>query len=89
MFSAADYGNNLNQDVNIPSVKKKVDCNDKTRYCPTSIKESLNWLHFCYNEIHCRYGREIIKILLSFLNLFKMFKIKCWYSTGGVEVNIS
>ena len=22
LFSAADYGNNLNQDVNIPSVKK-------------------------------------------------------------------
>ena len=33
------------QDVNIPSIKKN-DCNDKSEYWPTSIKEGLNWLPF-------------------------------------------
>ena len=37
---------NIIQDVNIPSIKKKIDRNDKTEYCPTSIKESINWLPF-------------------------------------------
>ena len=45
-IDAAAYEKNLNQDVNIPWINKKIDCNDKTEYWPTSIKESLNWLPF-------------------------------------------
>ena len=51
---ASDYGNNINQDVKIPSIKKQIDCNDKTEYWPTSIKEILNWLTFLYHGVHCR-----------------------------------
>ena len=43
---AAYYENNLNQDVKIPSIKKKIDRNNKTEYYPTRTKESLNWLPF-------------------------------------------
>ena len=43
---AADYEKNLNQDVKIPSIKKKIDRNDKTEYWTTSIKESINELLF-------------------------------------------
>ena len=45
-LDAAAYEKNLNQDVKIPSIKKKIDRNNKTEYWPTSIKESLNWLPF-------------------------------------------
>ena len=45
------------QDVNIPSIKKN-DCNDKSEYWPTSIKEGLNWLPFFgYHGFHCRQDR--------------------------------
>ena len=37
-LDAAAYETNLNQDVNIPSIKKQIDRNDKTKYWPTSIK---------------------------------------------------
>ena len=37
---------NLNQDVKMPSIKKKNDCNEKTEYWPTSIKEGIDWLPF-------------------------------------------
>ena len=45
-FDAAAYEKNLNQDIKIPSIKKKVDHNDKTEYWTTSIKESINELLF-------------------------------------------
>ena len=45
-LDAADYENNLNQDVKIQSIKKKIDYNDKTEYWPKIIKESINWLPF-------------------------------------------
>ena len=58
-LDADDYEKNLNQYVKIPSIKKKIDCNDKTEYYPTSIKESLNWLHFyIYHGVHCRQDIE-------------------------------
>ena len=47
-LDAAAYEKNLNQDVKIPSIKKKIDRNNKTEYWPTSIKESLSWLSFLY-----------------------------------------
>ena len=57
-IDAAAYEKNLNRDVKIPSIKKKIDRNDKTEYCPTSIKESLNWLPFyIYHGVHCRQDR--------------------------------
>ena len=34
----AAYENNMNQDVKLPSIKEKIDHNDKTEYWPTSIK---------------------------------------------------
>ena len=44
-INATAYENNLNQDVKIPSIKKKYR-NNKNEYWPTRIKESINWLHF-------------------------------------------
>ena len=37
-INAAAYENNLNTDVKIPSIKKKIDRNNKNEYWPTSIK---------------------------------------------------
>ena len=37
-LDAALYENNLNNDVNLPSINKKIDRNDKNEYWPTSIK---------------------------------------------------
>ena len=45
-IDAAAYEKNLYQDLKLPSIKKKIDRNDKIEYWPTSIKESLNWLPF-------------------------------------------
>ena len=45
-IDAAAYKKNLNKDVKIPSIKKTIDCNDKTEYWKKIIKESLNWLPF-------------------------------------------
>ena len=53
---AAAYENNLNQDVKIPSIKKKIDRNNKPEYWPTSIKESLNWLPFLIPRISLQIG---------------------------------
>ena len=35
---ATDYEKNLYKDVNLPSIKKKNDRNDKTEYWPKRIK---------------------------------------------------
>ena len=32
--------------LNLPSIKKTIDRNDKTQYCPKIIEESINWLPF-------------------------------------------
>ena len=33
-IDAAAYENNLYKDIKLPSVKKKIDRNDKIEYCP-------------------------------------------------------
>ena len=38
ILDAAAYEKTLNQDVKLPSKNKTTDCNNKTEYCPTSIK---------------------------------------------------
>ena len=38
IIDVSAYENNLNQDVNITSIQKQIDRNDKTEYWPTSIK---------------------------------------------------
>ena len=45
-IDAAAYEKNLYKDVKLPSIKKKIDRNDKTEYWPNIIKESLHWLLF-------------------------------------------
>ena len=72
------------------SIKKKIDCNDKTEYLLTSIKEILNWLPF-WDIIEFTADRidHYKKLLPSLLKMFSMFKIKCWYNPGGVKKNIS
>ena len=83
-IDAAAYENNINQDVKIPSTKKKKDRNNKPEYWPTSIKEILNWLPFLYIMDFTADRIENYKqILPSFLKLFSIFNIKCWYSPGG------
>ena len=42
----AAHEKNLNKDVKLTSIKRKIDRNDKTEYWPTSMKESLNWFSF-------------------------------------------
>ena len=37
-IDAAAYEKNLNQDVKIPLIKKKIECNGKTEYWPTRKK---------------------------------------------------
>ena len=37
-LDAAADEKNINHDVKIPSINKKIDRNDKTEYWPTSIK---------------------------------------------------
>ena len=37
-IDAAAYEKNLDQYVKMPSIKKKIDRNNKTEYWPTSIK---------------------------------------------------
>ena len=45
-IDADAYEEKINQDVKLPSKKKIIDRYDKTEYCPTSIKEGLNWFPF-------------------------------------------
>ena len=45
-LDAAANEKSLNQYVKIPSIQKKIDCNEKTENWPTDIKEILNWLPF-------------------------------------------
>ena len=46
------YEKDLYKDVKLPSIKKKIDCNDKTEYWPKSILESINWVPFLYHGVH-------------------------------------
>ena len=85
-IDAAAYENKLNQDVKIPSINKTIDHNDKTEYWTTSIKESLNCLPFYTMEFTAYRIENDKKLLPSLLNLFSMFKIKCWYSLGVAEI---
>ena len=43
-IDAAAYEKYLNRDLKLPS-KEKVDRHDNIDYCPTIIKESLNWVY--------------------------------------------
>ena len=74
-----------NQDVKIPSIKKKMDRNKKTENWPTSIKESINWLPFYIIAFTADKIENDKKNVPSLLNLFSMFNIKCWYSPGGFK----
>ena len=44
--NAVAYEKYRYKDENVPSIKKKIDRNDKTEYWPKSIVGSLNWLTF-------------------------------------------
>ena len=78
---ADTYEKNLIKDEKLPSIKNKIDCNDKTEYRPKSIMGSLNWLPFI-DTIECTADRiENDKNLLpSLLKNDSMFKIKCWWN---------
>ena len=43
-IDAAAYKKILNKVIKIPSKKKEIDRHDIIDYCPTTIKEDLNWL---------------------------------------------
>ena len=46
-LDATDYETNLYKNVKLPSIKKQIGSNDKTKYyCPTSKNESINFLPF-------------------------------------------
>ena len=60
-IDATAYENNLNQDVNIPSIKKIFDRNNKNELRPIIIKESLNWLPFLISWSSLQTGQIMIK----------------------------
>ena len=47
-IDAAAYKNNQDQDEKLPSMKNKIDRNDKTDCWTKNIMENLNWLPFIY-----------------------------------------
>ena len=61
----------------------------KTEYWPTIIKGNLNWLPFFdIMEFNADRIQDYINILLSLLNMFSMFKIRCWYNPREEEIKI-
>ena len=84
----AAYEKNLNQDLNLPSKKKKIDHNDSFDYCPTSIKEVINWLYFLDIMEYTAYSTDNeITLLPSLLKMFSMFQIHRWYNKGSDDKN--
>ena len=73
-IDAADYGKKI--DANLYKHSEKNNCNrhDSNLYCPTSIKDTIQWFTFLAIVEHTP---NIIKtnkgIIPSFLNLFAMF----------------
>ena len=77
-LDTAAYEENIYKDVKLPSIKKKIDRNDKTEYWTKSIKESLNWLPFFDIMDFTADMIENDKNLLPSLLGFSIFKIKFW-----------
>ena len=61
-LDAYDYEKQSNKDVKI-STKKKTDRKDKTKYWPTSIEESLNWLPFLISWSSLQIVQRVIEFL--------------------------
>ena len=40
------YERNIDANMSKPSDKKLMDLNDSNLYCPTSIKDTIQWFHF-------------------------------------------
>ena len=78
-LDAAAYEKNLHKDKKLPSIKKKIDPNDKTEYWTKIIMESLNWLTFLdimdFTEDRIENDKNLLP---SLLKTFTMFNIKCW-----------
>ena len=71
----------INEEIKIPSKKKKIDRHDSIDYWPTSINEGINWLSFL-NTVEYNADRinNEITLLSSLLWMFSMFQIRCWYN---------
>ena len=84
-LDAAAYEKNLYKYVKLPSTKKKMDRNDKTEYCPTSIKESINWLPFFdIMEFTADRIENYKNILPSLLKIFQCLRL----NVGGIRGNM-
>ena len=45
-LDAAAYEKNVHQEIKIPPKKKEINCHGIMTYCPTSIREVINWFPF-------------------------------------------
>ena len=75
------YEKYIYKDVKLPSIRKKIDRNDKTEYWPKSIVESLNWLTLLdITEFTTDRIENDNNPLSSLFKIVTMFKIKCWWN---------
>ena len=45
-IDVAAYEKNIDANVYKPSDKKEIDCHDSNLYCPTTIKDTIQWFTF-------------------------------------------
>ena len=81
-IDAAAYEKNLYKDEKLPSIKKKIDVNDKAEYWPKSIVESLHWLPFLdimdFTSDRIDNDKNILPSLLKFLQCLRL-------NIGGIK----
>ena len=74
-IDAAAYEKNRYKDEKLPSIKKKIDRNDKTEYWPKIIKESLHWLLFYIIEFTTDRIENDKNLLPSLLVFFQYLRL--------------
>ena len=79
---------NLNKEIKLPPDKKEIDRHSSISYCPTSIKEVINWFTFMntMDYIADKIDNEIT-LLPSLLNIFSMFQMRFWYNKEHDDQN--
>ena len=69
-----------------PSEKKGIDDHDRDSYCPTSIKDTIQWFPFFTIIEHTANILETNKRLIpSLLNVFAMFQLRILYDKHNEE----
>ena len=75
-LDSAAYEKNLHKDEKLPSIKQKIDRNDKTEYWPKLIMESLNWINFLdimdFTENKIENDINLLPLLLKSLQCLRL-----------------